>query len=572
MSDLETTLDRLVPEPAAEGDWDRVLADARRPTRRRLALAVPVAALAAAVAVVVLAWPSTSKPPTVLDYALAAVGDGPVIHVVTRGPWGSSVVNLETGEVKQQFSEYEQWLDPSRGVRTIARLGGQVTGDYRIPRRAAGRSIEQYRSLLNHYREELRSGKAKVIGPGKVDGRPVLWIRLRGQWLDDTDGYYHLFAQEVAVDRSTYEPLYSRFTRDGREPLGGGELFLKLETLPAGEGNLDAKPAPRGKLYAGAESARPVTFDELRDLFGAPAIWLGPTYAGRPLVEKRKLLFKDKQRKEDDWNVVPAATLFYGELRPLRGGIRLREDTKPFVLLTEAKTKAPMWRAAYNALDLPEGFAQVDVTGAVFLRTNGLYVSVNAKPRRDAIAAALALRPYGTAAPPPTSLDVDRIIREVEARKGQQPVVEGGAPVRPRPVVRPGAAVVQTGSGAGVTARVYENGGVTLDFTRLDPDLRPLVKSQVTVGCIKTPHPPESIGGRSVPYRPRITTLVLGHFQRGRPPRPIKPLFDACEVGLGVGRNWWRRTEGHGLVEIPLTDAGRRWFDRRAAERLRNTP
>jgi hypothetical protein len=570
MSDLKSTLDRLVPEAAAEGDWERVLADAQRRNHRRLALVLPGAA-AAAIAVIALAWPTTSRSPTVLDFALAAVGDGPVIHVVTRSDFGTSIVNLRTGKVTQQFAEFELWYDPDRGVHTVTRVGGRVTSDGTVPKEAVGRSIEQYRGLLNRYRDELASGRAKVVAKGKVNGRPVIWIRIRGQWLSDTDGYYHLFAQEVAVDRDNYEPVYSRYTRDGHSPSGGGgELFLKLETLPAGAGTF--APAKGRAIYAGTEAARSLSRRELGSIFGSPAPWLGPEYRGKKLVEIRRLLFKHKARKEDDWTVVPGATLFYGELRPMRAGIRLREDTKPFVLLTEAERKAPMWRAAYNAADLPDGFAQVDVTGAVFLRSNGIYVSINSKPRREAIAAALALRSHGAPTPPPSALDVDRIVREIEARTGPQVEVEGGARVRPRPIVKPGAAVMQRGSGAGVVARVYANGGVTFDLTGMDADLRRLARAKMTVGCIKIPYPLSSIGGSYVPYRLRITTLVLGHFRRGRLPRPLKPPFDACEVGLGVGRNWWRRTSGHGLVEIPLTAAGRQWFERRAAERLDNRP
>jgi hypothetical protein len=482
------------------------------------------------------------------------------------------MVNLKTGQVTQQHVEYELWYDPDRGAHTITRLGGRVIGDGMVPAKAVSPLIQEYRALLNRYRDELASGEAKVVAKGKVNGRAVLWIRLDGQWLPDTDGYRHLFAQEVAVDRKTYEPVYSRFTRDGRPgPLGSGQLFLKLETLPAGEGDFDAGPAQRPTLYAGAESARPLSRSRLRSLFGSPAIWLGPRYGTKKLVETRELLFKHKARKADEWTVIRGATFFYGKLRPLRGGIRLREDTKPFVLLTEANEKAPMWRAAYLAGALTDGFAQVDATGAVFLRANGLYVSVNARPRRDAIGAALALRPYG-ARPPTTGLDVDRIIREVEARKDQAADVEGVALVAPRPIVKPGVEAVQTGSGSGVTASVYRNGAVTFDFTGLRPDLRRLVKAKVSVGCIKMPYVLTSIGGSYVPFRRRITDLQLRHFARGQRPRPAKPPFDACEVGLGVGRNWWSRTRGHGLVEIPLTDAGRRWFERRAAARLRNRP
>ena len=84
---LEATLEAAVPAFDDEhGDWDDVLARAsrsKRPRRRRQ-LAVPALAGAAVACALLLAEPFADDDVGVLDRALAAVGDGPVLHLVTQ--------------------------------------------------------------------------------------------------------------------------------------------------------------------------------------------------------------------------------------------------------------------------------------------------------------------------------------------------------------------------------------------------------------------------------------------------------------------------------------------------------
>lgn len=572
---IDGVLDQLIPLPEAEGDWEQVLADAQRePSRHLFALGLGLPVLAAAVvAIAVLAWPFQSEPPTVLARALAAIGDGPVIHIVSRGDSGSDLVDLTTGEVTPLLAESEVWYDPKRGVHSVSRLGGRVTDDRLTPpRMVSAQEAERYVSLINRYRSELRSGKARVIGRGKVNGRDVLWIRLNGRWrADGHDGHYHLWAEEVAVDSASYEPVYARMTRDGRPPPGpfGGQLFLKLETLSAGEGDFDPDPSRsrRTSIYAGSELAREISRGALRRFFPEPAIWLGEAHKGKRLAEAREQRFKHKENKDDPWQTVRGVSLFYGELRPRRFGIRLRNDRKPFVLLTEAKQISPMWHAAVDGVDVPEGSVRIDAGGTGFLRRGRVYVSINAHTVGDVLAAALELRPVGSPAPPRSTLDVARIAREIESRKAHTVAVSGGSRVRPRPIVKRGSKVVQTGSGDGVTVRIYRSGAAVFDTTRLSQSRLAMIHGEITAGCAKITGPTGSLGGYQTPFRRRITILLLGHLRRGQPPRPISPPFDVCELGLGQGRNALPRFNWHGPVEIPLTERGRRFFEERAAAR-----
>jgi hypothetical protein len=256
MTDLERILDRLVPEPAADGDWEQVLVDAQRPRRTSLAFALPLGAVVAAVAAVALAWPfEGERPAPVLVRALAAIGDGPVLHVTFRSDWGASLVDLSTGEVTPVYSELEAWYDPARGLKQISRLGGTVTGErfYR-PGQLYRPMTQRFDALATHYREALESGEAKVVTDGRVGDRPVHWIRINSSWhLNSRDAREHLFAEEVAVDAETFEPVYLRSTFDGRSRPGRsyGELITKVETLPEDEVDFttDTSPDERPRYY-----------------------------------------------------------------------------------------------------------------------------------------------------------------------------------------------------------------------------------------------------------------------------------------------------------------------------------
>jgi hypothetical protein len=90
-------LDELTPSyDDRRGDWERVAVAAGRRRRRRVGVSV-VMAVVAAVALA-LAWPFHAQHGGFFDRALAAVGDGPVLHVVLRGDWGGTLVDLRTGE------------------------------------------------------------------------------------------------------------------------------------------------------------------------------------------------------------------------------------------------------------------------------------------------------------------------------------------------------------------------------------------------------------------------------------------------------------------------------------------
>jgi hypothetical protein len=494
----------------------------------------------AVIGIAALAWPlGDDEPGGVLDRALAAIGEGPVLHVVYRGDWGPTLVELSTGEVKPVVAESELWYDPKRGVKSISRLGGDVQGtDVRPAGKVSRQQEEKFVALADHYRAALEAGKARTLGRGRVDGRKVLWIRVRSEWFPDfRDGRNHLYAEEVAVDPKSYEPVYARSTLDGRPPPGGGYAIVELERVSAEDVDFEVgESAPkRHPAYAGAESGRHIPQGELARLFGEPAVWLGSTYAGKPLAQTLELFFKDKEKEDDPWRTTRAATLFYGQLRPNRGGVRLREDRKPYILLTEAKKVAPMWLAASGGGEILEGWVRIDRAGAGFLRRGGLYVSINAKTTREVLEAATALRSFGDPAPAPSTLELGRIAREVDARKAHRIEVSGGELAAPRPIVRRRGSLMQTGSANGITVRVYAGGVLRFDMRAMDRSLRRIVPRVLSWHCLRMRGGVLEGGGYgAVPSGGVKSVVALGHLPRGRVV-PIRPPFSACSSGRVSG-------------------------------------
>jgi hypothetical protein len=93
---IAAVLDELVPPRPNPDGWTAIMAVAtRRRERQRnwwLARGVPVAVAGAAVLTLVLAWPFGGGPSgSVLERAAAAIGDGPVLHVVIQDGWGGTL-------------------------------------------------------------------------------------------------------------------------------------------------------------------------------------------------------------------------------------------------------------------------------------------------------------------------------------------------------------------------------------------------------------------------------------------------------------------------------------------------
>jgi hypothetical protein len=298
MRNVKAALDRMQPKPEARGDWDAVLSDAR--VRRRPALSRPLAAVTAAAAVLfalALFQPWEGESPTFLERALAAVDDGPVLHVVLRGEWGGTLVDLETGDRRPVHGENEVWYDPDRRlVHTISRLGASVQHERVYD---PGEAPADLLALGREYREALQSGSARVAEDGTVDGQRVTWITTRSKMLPDVaDGKLHEWAQQVAVSHETFRPVATRDTRDGRPGPGTEQRVLELEMLPAGEGDFTAPPGNSADEIVYSEGREPIARDEAPRALGRTPLWLGREHSGLPFAQASRTITRTGRQEE----------------------------------------------------------------------------------------------------------------------------------------------------------------------------------------------------------------------------------------------------------------------------------
>lgn len=305
MNDRDTAqlLDALTPVyDDREGDWKRVTAAARvdrpqRGTRGMAARLAAVAAAAAGLAVLVLASPFQDGDGGILERALAAIGDGPVLHVVLRGEWGGTLVDLETGERSPVHGENEVWYDSERGrVHSVLRLGGVVQHEELYEPREPPAELA---ALGRDYRHALESGTAQIVGEATLDGHPVVWITIRREMLPDVaDGRDHEWAQQVAVSRRTFKPVALRETRDGAPGPGTMRRVLDLELLPSGEGDFTARNARTLDGTAFKQGREPIALDEARATLGRSPLWLGREHAGLPLARAFRETTSSGRRRE----------------------------------------------------------------------------------------------------------------------------------------------------------------------------------------------------------------------------------------------------------------------------------
>ena len=411
MQDVKELIERMEPARTERGDWSAVLRDSE--VRQRSALLRPLAGVAAAAAALfalALFQPWEGKNPTLLERALAAVGDGPVLHVVLRGEWGGTNVDLQTGARTPVYGENETWYDPQRNlVHSVLRLGGVVQSEQLYE---PIKTPEPLAALARDYREALRDGTARVTGEDVIGGERVSWITIHSEQLPDVaDGRLHEWAQQVAVSQETAEPVATRETRDGKPGPFTGQRVLSLEMLPAGDGDF-SKPDPES-LESNAFSFQPfgeaLTVDDAAQVLGRQPLWAGRRLGDLELAgigETETRVFRSEPIRRDgqpvrkvDWsNVVASArgiVLFYGELG---------DDPSTF-----RKDDGPLWDRPHVAiieatklLISPRGGTYVPPDGSLFLRagrqagvleTDGIYVTIEAPDEDLILAAARALEP-----------------------------------------------------------------------------------------------------------------------------------------------------------------------------------
>jgi hypothetical protein len=360
MMDVQDTLDRLVPEPRETSDWDAVLREAR-PRRRPLVLQLAAATVVAAAAAlfVVAPWKGAERV-GILDRALAAVGDGPVLHLVMRPAESTTLVDLETGARTPLRSETELWIDPNRGIVSVSRLEGSDNERLVVP----PEQIETpFFIAASDYHDALESGQAKVVGSGTVDGEAVYWIEV----LPSGDQ-----AIEVGVSQVTYKPVFIRETSDGNPVGHSGMRILEAEQVPADAADFTPTPQEGLPAFESALSPEPISLREASDVLGGRAFWLGTEFSGLPLATIRKLTLGTDE--------VPGIHLVYGDSVGPEGQPR----SLPAVTIDEAGRSHPLLERGIPSEAVPEGHVLASRDGFALARVDGTYVAIVARFGADA--------------------------------------------------------------------------------------------------------------------------------------------------------------------------------------------
>jgi hypothetical protein len=370
MSHVAELLESIAPPCEGEGDWERVLRDAgvtRRPVqgapgRRALRLAV-VAAVLAVIAVAAAAWPTGGPGPSVLERALAATGNGQVLHFVYESDPPRTLVDLASGGRTDLRATHEVWFDPQAGLRETETFDGVVQFDVTLtPDEVSEHARELYSGLGAGYREALESGTARVVGEEVVDGTPVYWIRSGPN------------SHDVAVSRETFQPVYIRIEQEGRTAL---TRIVSYETLGAGS-------APLGAPAEGHGPAEAMSYGDEIELAGAAAalgrapVWAGAELGGLRLGPVREARFVSA---DDE---VSGLSLAYG-----------LPDEGAHVEIMEAAGAADglTMLAGVRGYVPREGTALLAGPTAL-VSSHGLVVVVHAPDEETALTVARALRPY----------------------------------------------------------------------------------------------------------------------------------------------------------------------------------
>jgi hypothetical protein len=322
-----------IPAPS-EATRLRIYAFATADTRTRLdcrrwrvsSFALAPAAAAAALAVLLVS-PWSGSDGGFVQRALAAIGTGPVLHVITETTLPPDLppyhaVSLPSGTPIETTARQEIWFDQNRELKktVLTDNGALVAQELETPQ---GGFISDGNPLhlcfwnaghrrysctatntnptgpnvpgppptletalvgfIDHYQSALASGEATKTGTGQIGGRQVIWLRIRA---DDKD---NPLTEDVAVDASTYAPVLIR-TVGTDEPVQFTVIQIDTQAYDPSLFSPPAREYP--PLRSTTEATTPIDAAEASDVLGGNALWLGPSWNGYQLVkvEEQKLV------------------------------------------------------------------------------------------------------------------------------------------------------------------------------------------------------------------------------------------------------------------------------------------
>ena len=389
-------------------------ATANRKRWRWLVPAVSVVgiAVAAGASAAALAWSlGGGTHGTVLQRANAILGDRPVLHFVIRGGWGGALIDLKTGSRNNLYATEEFWYERGRRIHEVVRFAGVPQGDATY---SAGRlsSIDKkLGSLVTRYRQAVHDGSALVLGRDVVEGHPVYWIRVDSEMLPDARNRLHTWAHDVAVSQKTFEPVAVRQMRDGKPGADGMSIVLKAESVPKDEGNFTRMPRHSSGVAQRIAWTGFLTPSEASVVLGRPALWAGQSVAGLNLAR----IWKDERsqgydRKKGGWaKTYSGVTFYYGTLDENGDPANSRNASgasgrMPFVQVSESRTLDSLFQRVVTNYSPPEGSILVFDSGIAAMKTDGLYIALEASSEGALLTAARRLERVPSSDRGPASL------------------------------------------------------------------------------------------------------------------------------------------------------------------------
>ncbi len=292
----------------------------RSPARGAVLIAVGASVAAAVALLLVSPWQGRAG---LVDRALAAVGDGEVLHLVIDWPQVSGteqLVDIESGQTISHQKRTEIWFDGERDLkRTITTLDGR-TADEALETAQGGwtqggpiytcawiaaHPVEATKArvscnanmengttprhipeqppklelalagFVDGYRTALASGRAQQIGTGDLDGRAVIWLRVA---LDPAAGLGPT-SQEVAIDAQTSKPVEVKYS--------SGAVAFRVqtaETVPYDAATFRRPVLVEGQGGGNVSPGTPVALEQAASMLGRPPLWLGRTWDGLRLA------------------------------------------------------------------------------------------------------------------------------------------------------------------------------------------------------------------------------------------------------------------------------------------------
>lgn len=376
-------LELLADEPELLAISDAI-ATTQQPPRSRRTFAMVSAAAAAAIAALSLYGLLAGDDP-LADRALAAVGSGPLLHLVTaRDDPSELLVDPRGSRTTRTRIQLDVWLDTATGqTRTITSRNGVVVAD--LVTQTASVSDEQTHvpgglAVLRFgagYRPALRSGALMEMREGTVQGRRAVVARVRLP-----GGPSEL----VTLDAETEVPL--SFKAD--TPTAPVWRVLTMTSSPRRADVFDPRPIdPRltsGRVIASSDASAASAAQALPG-----ALWAGRSL-GTLSLEQVRLEQLEGKTAAGAFTRIAGIRLVYGGGRP-QVQVQQSARAEPAYGFADGRWTFNFGPVPDDAVALTQLRGFPEPLWLAQRRYGDVFVSIRSTTRALALAAARALRP-----------------------------------------------------------------------------------------------------------------------------------------------------------------------------------